>query len=65
MWHNIKKEKPPKDAPYIIHAPSLDYQKPMIQIAWYNPSSGWSLIPEVWIDSITHWMPLPKPPRRK
>jgi transcription elongation factor Elf1 len=61
-WIDIAKELPKEDKPYLIHAPSMDEKKPLIKIAWYNPKTGWSLLPECWIDAITHWMPLPIPP---
>lgn len=64
-WTNVKDALPPDDALYIVHAPSGDPDRPMIHIAWYNPNGfGWSMLPQVWIDALTHWMPLPKPPEK-
>ena len=62
-WISIEDKLPDKDAVYLIHAPSADPDKPFIHIAWYDPDFGWSLLPKVWIPAITHWMPLPEPPK--
>ena len=63
----IKIDTPPtEDGPYLIHHPTADEEKPVVQVAWYEPDGfGWSLMPKVYIPSITHWMPLPKPPIMK
>ena len=61
-WVDAKKTLPKEDGHYIIHAPSADPKKPFVTMAWYNPASGWSLLPECWCKAITHWMPKPKPP---
>lgn len=61
-WIEIKKELPKEDKPYLIHA-SMANGGSFIHIAWYNPEFGWSLLSERWIDVITHWMPLPQPPK--
>lgn len=64
-WREIAVHGLPKvDAPCIVYAESADPDKPMIYQAWYDPSFGWSLLPRVWIDAITHWMPMPKPPNK-
>ena len=65
-WIAIKDRLPKKDAPYLVFAESADPKKPFIQIAWYNPlGMSWSLIPTVWINAITHWMPLPRRPKAR
>jgi len=62
-WTACKDAMPDKDALYIIHAPSLDENSPFITTAWYNPAvSEWSGLVPVWLEAITHWMPLPDPP---
>ncbi len=62
-WHRWPDEKPPEDDLYIIYAPSMDPEKPLITVAWYDPRiDEWSLLPEVWIDAIHSWMFLPDPP---
>jgi len=55
---------PTKDALYLIHAPSLDEGSPLITTAWFDPNGiGWSGLAPCWINAITHWMPLPEPPK--
>jgi len=62
-WINIKDRLPEKDALYIIHVETDDPDKPYINTAWYDPDNfGWSLLPESFVNSITHWMPMPLPP---
>lgn len=58
-WHKVSDGLPKKDGSYIIFAPSSDPKQPLIRQAWYDPNFGWSLLPAVWIDSISHWMELP------
>ena len=63
-WVSIKDRMPPEDSKYLVHALSMDEDKPYINIAWYEPNGfGWSLIPETFIESITHWMEVPKAPQ--
>ena len=61
-WVDAKKTPPKEDGHYIIYAPSADADKPLVAMAWYNPASGWSLLPKCWCEAITHWMQIPKPP---
>ena len=62
-WIAIKDRLPEKDGPYLVFAESADPNKPFIQIAWCEPNDyGWSLIPTVWVNALTHWMPLPTRP---
>jgi len=60
-WIELEKQKPSEDSKYLVYAPSADPGKPLIAISWYNPETGWSLLPQVWLDAITHWQKL-KPP---
>jgi hypothetical protein len=62
-WISVN-TSPKKDGRYLIYAPSLDKNKGLIAMAWYDPI-GWSLLPSAWINAITHWMPLPTPPKVK
>ena len=61
-WRDFRTDPPTVDGPLIVHAPSLDTTKPLITIAWFTPGSGLSLMPTVWINAVTHWMPIPDPP---
>ena len=60
-WKKLEEEKPPRDSQYLVCAPSLDPDKPLIAMAWYNPETGWSLLPQPWIEAITDWQDV-KPP---
>jgi hypothetical protein len=62
-WYDINKDTPFRDGKYIVHCKSADPEKPFVHMAWYDPCFGWSLLPATWIDAITHWMPLPNPPK--
>ena len=65
-WISTKERLPTKDAAYLIHAESADPDKPFIHIGWYNPNGdGWSLVLKPFIEAITHWMPLPNPPKEQ
>lgn len=63
-WISVEERMPTEDALYLIHAPSLDPEKPFIHTSWFNPDNDmeWELIPSPWADAVTHWMLLPKPP---
>ncbi len=64
-WIALADQLPTRDDRYLVYAPSADPDKPLIITAWYNPTNPtnpWSLLPEIWIDAITHWMEIPKPP---
>ena len=63
-WISVKDRLPTEDAPCLIHATTADPDKPYINVAWYDPGGfGWSLLPACFKPCITHWMPLPKPPK--
>ena len=68
-WRKLSDGPPPKPGSYIIHAPSADPDLPLICVAWWEDGSeyprGWSLMSETFIPAITHWMPLPKPPKEE
>lgn len=61
-WVSVAERLPTGDGKVIVHCPSADPAEPLIATAWYNPESGWSLLPEAWIGAIDHWMRLPEPP---
>jgi len=64
QWISVADLMPPTDGLVLIHAPCADEGRPMITTAWYDPRGyGWSLLPPNWIKAITHWMPLPEPPK--
>lgn len=63
-WISVKERLPKEDNKYLVFIPTADSGKPLQQIAWYNPDTGWSLIIDYWVGAITHWMPLPSIPKR-
>lgn len=64
-WVPVTDRLPTEDGKYLIYAPSADPDKPFIHVAWYDPGFGWSLLPQVWVDAITHWMEFPGPPEEE
>lgn len=68
-WISVKDRLPEKKGMYIIYAPTPTLRKPLLRSMWFDPELGWgtgreALIPSD-IEAITHWMPLPEPPRAK
>jgi hypothetical protein len=61
-WIPIRERLPGIDGMYLVYAKTEDSRKPLIRTAWFNPKSGWSLLPAIWIDSISHWTYPPEPP---
>lgn len=62
-WISIEDQLPKEDRLYLIYAISGDIRCPLITTAWFDPrDKRWSFLPIIWIDAITHWMPLPEPP---
>jgi hypothetical protein len=61
QWISIKDRLPEKDGKCLVHVPTEDESKLFVGVAWYDPSFGWSLLPQPFIDAITHWMALPEP----
>lgn len=62
-WVDAKKRLPKEEGRYIIYAKAV--KKNGITIAYYYPEMGWWLVASSNIKGITHWMPLPKPPKRE
>ena len=58
-WIKASERLPEKGGWYLIYAPSEG--KPMINMAFWS-SGRFSGLVKVWIDAITHWMPLPEGP---
>ena len=65
-WISVEDLLPDEDGPYLIYALSQDPKSSFITCAWYDPSiPAWSGLVKVWLEAITHWMPLPKEPKEK
>jgi hypothetical protein len=62
QWVSVEERLPEKDGKYLVQVPTMDKDKPYIGVAWYDPSFGWSLLPEPFIKAITRWMALPDSP---
>ncbi len=64
-WIKLSEHEPPMGK-HIVYAASDNPYIPFIHMAWYNLNlQRWELIPEVIGDAITHWMPLPEPPKEE
>lgn len=61
-WIKTSSKLPEHCGSYIIYAPSADPQIPMLCSCWFDPRSGWGVV-DYWKDEITHWQPLPQPPK--
>ena len=60
-WIACADAVPQENGLYIIYAPSLDEDCPLIVvISWHK--GEWSGLVPMWLEAITHWMPLPEPP---
>jgi len=64
-WINVKDFLPDKDGQYIVYCLFAVPDEPLVTIARYNHGFGFSALPLVWLEAITHWIPLPEPPRKK
>lgn len=63
-WISVK-DRLPNEEMVLVSAASVDAEKPYMSISYYDKTAGWCLVPMLWIDSITHWMPLPDPPKEE
>lgn len=67
-WIKCSDRLPVDGGSVMVYAPSADLDCPLITTAWYEPPDsthelkGWQLLPKVWCEAITHWMPNPAPP---
>lgn len=63
-WISSKDRLPSEEGAYLVYAKSENPDKPFIHKAWFNIEiQAWELVPSVWASAITHWMPLPEPPK--
>jgi len=58
-WISVDDKLPLKEGTYLVHAPSQDPDRPLIGVDWWD--GKWSLLPDVWLEAITHWQPLEPP----
>jgi hypothetical protein len=62
-WIPVEEGLPRASGNYIVFAESADHEKPFFNTAyWFAEERCWGLAP-VWAKAISHWMPLPDPPR--
>lgn len=60
-WFSVENTLPQERGRYLVYAPSLNKDKPFYQVSWYEPKTGFDLLPIVWRDAITHWAYLTPP----
>ena len=65
LWRDIQEELPQRDGIVLVYCPSQKPISGLTALAWYNPENGWSQIPNVWLSAITHWQPIPVPPKKR
>lgn len=68
MWIETKDFLPDEPGMRIVFVPTLDKDKPFIGVAWFEPEGtgnlyGWQLLPAVFCQNVTHWMPMPENPK--
>lgn len=64
-WIPVEERKPKlSDNPILIYK-AWDGRANFIGTAWYSSFHGWIPTNGTKINGITHWMPLPKPPKEK
>lgn len=61
-WISIEDRLPEKDGFYLVYAKSYNAFFPDVSIQEYVREIGFTYDRYLSEDSITHWMPLPKPP---
>jgi hypothetical protein len=59
-WVSVKDRLPINPGKYLIFAESADPNCPLINQALFSMESGFSGIPAIWCDSITHWRGFPR-----
>ena len=64
-WIDTQEKLPEIDGLVLIHAPTMNPDKPLITTAWYNPGHGWSLLQPQFLRAITHWQSLPGSPKKE
>ena len=63
-WISVEDRLPEADGLVLIHAPSVQEGiLPYIDTAWYEKITGWCLIFKWQTRQVTHWQPLPEPPK--
>lgn len=61
-WVSVKDRLPEKEGFYIIYAESADANSPLIKQVWFNSKRRFEIV-EIWENALTHWQPLPNPPK--
>ena len=64
-WINVKDRFPKlKNRPYLVYMDAYDDPNNSLEISWYDGEFHIPEYPEL-EPSITHWMPLPEPPKER
>lgn len=59
-WTSVDESLPEKEGFYLAHR--KDDGWPHIEVIWYGSGCLWNYI---WTHEVTHWMPLPAPPKEE
>lgn len=63
-WTSLKKKKPPGVGLYLVHAFTGDKKSPFIAIDFFDGKKFGGLVIPFWSKHYSHWMALPKSPKR-
>lgn len=62
-WISVKDRLPESEGMVLVYAKSQDPKTPLIVVTHYAPGEGFCGLVSVWADVVSHWMPLPAPPK--
>lgn len=61
-WISVKEQLPEAEGAVFVHIRTANPEKPITEKVWFEPGKGFH-VQDFWQSSLTHWMPLPEPPK--
>lgn len=61
-WISVEDEKPKADGNYLVF---INKRGGIYEVAWFDHEISYFWIAGAFASYITHWMPLPEPPKEK